>query len=42
MENHLVYYGNETLKSVAEEFRNIDENTIRLIESMSIQIVFWI
>ena len=34
MENHLVYYGNETLKSVAEEFRNIDENTIRLIESM--------
>ena len=34
MENHLVYYGNETLKSVAEELHNIDEDTIRLIESM--------
>jgi peptide deformylase len=30
----LVYYGNETLKKVAEEVKNIDENLLNLIDSM--------
>ena len=30
----LVYYGNETLKSVAEEIKNIDGDLIKLIDSM--------
>jgi peptide deformylase len=30
----LVYYGNETLKKVAEEVKNIDEDIINLIDSM--------
>ncbi len=32
--NHLVYYGNETLRKIAEEITNIDQGTIDLIESM--------
>lgn len=34
MTSHIVYYGNETLKQVAEEVTNIDGKLIRLIESM--------
>jgi len=35
MKYNLVYYGNETLKSVAEEIRNIDGEIIDLIDSMN-------
>ena len=34
MTNQIVYYGNETLKKVAEEIQNIDDETIKLIDSM--------
>ncbi len=32
--NHLVYYGNETLRKIAENITTIDQGTIDLIESM--------
>ena len=32
--NHLVYYGNETLRKIAENIKTIDQGTIDLIESM--------
>ncbi len=32
--NHLVFYGNETLRKTAEEIKNINQKTIDLIESM--------
>lgn len=34
MSNKLVFYGNETLKKVAKEIENIDDNIINLIDSM--------
>lgn len=34
MSYRLVYYGNETLKKIAKEILNIDEETIDLVESM--------
>ncbi len=34
MGNQLVYYGNETLKQVAEEVRNIDGDLVQLIDNM--------
>ncbi len=32
--NHLLFYGNETLREIAREITNVDQETIDLIESM--------
>jgi len=34
MSLNVVYYGNETLKKVAQEVKNVDDDVIKFIEEM--------